>query len=232
MLSLAYYTTSFSLCLVLHVQIIHYLLLLSSGHNCISTEMVVCPPLLISHGLLYMVMSKGLHVTDVACNWTVCCIHSGVGAWGPWGQMPRHFCQKKGIAPSPHWSGYMLQCELCNEWYHASCWHLPKGKQGSVEKDSTFVCNVCVRTRRPRLDGLVSLLISLKKVPVVITDGAGATVPGGEGHRLAEESQGVQKASAMLLILILVHCTVSTPHGNHTHVYKPIGSQYSGPSGQ
>ena len=40
-------------------------------------------------------------------------------------------------------------------------------------------------------------------------------VPGGEGHRLAEESQ---KASAMLLILILVHCTVSTPYGNHTRL--------------
>lgn len=68
-------------------------------------------------------------------------------------------------------SGYMLQCELCNEWYHASCLHLPKGKQSSVEKDSRFVCNLCVRTRRPRLDGLVSLLISLRKVPVVITEG-------------------------------------------------------------
>ena len=68
-------------------------------------------------------------------------------------------------------SGYMLQCGLCNEWYHASCLHLPKGKQGSVEKDSRFVCNLCVCTRWPRLDGLVSLLISLKKVPVVITEG-------------------------------------------------------------
>lgn len=68
-------------------------------------------------------------------------------------------------------SGYMLQCELCNEWYHASCLHLTKGKQCSVEKDSRFVCTLCVRTRRPRLDGLVSLLISLKKVPVIVTEG-------------------------------------------------------------
>ena len=68
-------------------------------------------------------------------------------------------------------SGYIPQCELCNEWYHASCLYLPKVKQGSVEKDSRFVCNLCVCTRRPRLDGLVSLLISLKKVPVVITEG-------------------------------------------------------------
>ena len=46
--------------------------------------------MLISHGLLYMVMSKGLHVTDVdvfhTCNWTVCCMYwtgvSGVGSTG------------------------------------------------------------------------------------------------------------------------------------------------------
>ena len=46
--------------------------------------------MLISHGLLYMVMSKGLHVTDAdvfhTCNWTVCCMYwtgvSGVGSTG------------------------------------------------------------------------------------------------------------------------------------------------------
>ena len=25
-------------------------------------------------------------------------------------------------------SGYMLQCELCHEWYHAACLHIPKEK--------------------------------------------------------------------------------------------------------
>ena len=44
--------------------------------------------MLISHGLLYMVMSKGLHVIGVffTCNWTVCCMYwtgvSGVGSMG------------------------------------------------------------------------------------------------------------------------------------------------------
>lgn len=71
-------------------------------------------------------------------------------------------------------SGYMLQCELCNEWYHATCLHIPKGKRTGgrdIGKDSRFLCALCLRTRRPRLDAIVSLLISLQKVPVAISEG-------------------------------------------------------------
>ena len=85
-------------------------------------------------------------------------------------------------------SGYMLQCGLCNEWYHASCLHLPKGKQGSVEKDSRFVCNLCVCTKVgwPGVPAHIS-----QEGPRGDNGGAGAPVPGGEGHCLAEEGQGV-----------------------------------------
>ena len=78
------------------------------------------------------------------------------------------FCQKPE-------SGYMLQCELCLEWYHASCLRLPKGKQApdkGIGKYLRFLCSFCQRTRRPRLDTIVSLLISLQKVPVSITEGS------------------------------------------------------------
>ena len=71
-------------------------------------------------------------------------------------------------------SGYMLQCELCNEWYHATCLHIPKGKRMAgrdLGKDSRFLCALCLRTRRPRLDAIMSLLISLQKVPVAISEG-------------------------------------------------------------
>ena len=71
-------------------------------------------------------------------------------------------------------SGYMLQCELCHEWYHATCLHIPKGKQApgkDIGKDSRFICPICQRTRRPRLDAIISLLISLQKVPVAISEG-------------------------------------------------------------
>ncbi len=77
------------------------------------------------------------------------------------------FCQKPE-------SGYMLQCELCHEWYHGSCLRLPKGKQAAEKemgKWSRFLCSFCQRTRRPRLDTIVSLLISLQKVPVSFTEG-------------------------------------------------------------
>lgn len=71
-------------------------------------------------------------------------------------------------------SGYMLQCELCHEWYHASCLHIPKGKRTpckDIGKDSRFICSICQRTRRPQLDAIISLLISLQKVPVAISEG-------------------------------------------------------------
>ena len=71
-------------------------------------------------------------------------------------------------------SGYMLQCELCHEWYHAACLHIPKGKRipgKDIGKDSRFICSICQRTRRPRLDAIISLLISLQKVPVAISEG-------------------------------------------------------------
>ena len=71
-------------------------------------------------------------------------------------------------------SGYMLQCELCHEWYHAACLHIPKGKRipgKDIGKDSRFICTICQRTRRPRLDAIISLLISLQKVPVAISEG-------------------------------------------------------------
>lgn len=86
-------------------------------------------------------------------------------------------------------SGYMLQCELCNEWYHATCLHIPKGKRTpgkDLGKESRFLCASCLRTRRPRLDAIVSLLISLQKVPVAISEGTAL-------HCLAERAIAWQR---------------------------------------
>ena len=60
--------------------------------------------ILISHGLLYMVMSKGLHV-DVfhTCNWTVYCMYwtgfSGVGSTGVVGANATMFVRGPHEAP-------------------------------------------------------------------------------------------------------------------------------------
>ena len=94
-------------------------------------------------------------------------------------------------------SGYMLQCEVCNEWYHANCLHIPKSKlnqESDVSKDMRFICGSCLRSRRPRFDAIVSLLISLQKVPVAISEGTAL-------HCLAERAMSWQKKARELVTI-------------------------------
>ncbi|XP_073726145.1 lysine-specific demethylase 5A isoform X1 [Misgurnus anguillicaudatus] len=76
-------------------------------------------------------------------------------------------------------SGFMLQCELCKDWFHGACVPLPKaGSQKktvagwqSSSKESKFLCPLCQRSRRPRLETILSLLVSLQKLPVRLPEG-------------------------------------------------------------
>uniref|UniRef100_A0A4W3GP50 Lysine-specific demethylase 5A n=1 Tax=Callorhinchus milii TaxID=7868 RepID=A0A4W3GP50_CALMI len=73
-------------------------------------------------------------------------------------------------------SGFMLQCELCKDWFHSSCVPLPKAgtqKKGLVwqTKEVKFLCPLCMRSRRPRLETILSLLVSLQKLPVRLPEG-------------------------------------------------------------
>ncbi|XP_031438860.1 lysine-specific demethylase 5A isoform X2 [Clupea harengus] len=76
-------------------------------------------------------------------------------------------------------SGFMLQCELCKDWFHGACVPLPKTttqkKMGtgwqSSSKESKFLCPLCQRSRRPRLETILSLLVSLQKLPVRLPEG-------------------------------------------------------------
>uniref|UniRef100_A0A671V922 [histone H3]-trimethyl-L-lysine(4) demethylase n=1 Tax=Sparus aurata TaxID=8175 RepID=A0A671V922_SPAAU len=65
-------------------------------------------------------------------------------------------------------SGFMLQCELCKDWFHGACVPLPK--TGS-QKKLVFLCPLCQRSRRPRLETILSLLVSLQKLPVRLPEG-------------------------------------------------------------
>ncbi|KAJ8245503.1 hypothetical protein GJAV_G00271420 [Gymnothorax javanicus] len=74
-------------------------------------------------------------------------------------------------------SGLMLQCELCKDWFHSACVPLPKAgsqKKGPAPwqgKESKFLCPLCQRSRRPRLETILSLLVSLQKLPVRLPEG-------------------------------------------------------------
>ncbi|CAB1316997.1 unnamed protein product, partial [Coregonus sp. 'balchen'] len=78
-------------------------------------------------------------------------------------------------------SGFMLQCELCKDWFHGACVPLPKtgsqkklvGSAGwqSNSKEVKFLCPLCQRSRRPRLETILSLLVSLQKLPVRLPEG-------------------------------------------------------------
>ncbi|XP_046747489.1 lysine-specific demethylase lid isoform X3 [Diprion similis] len=70
--------------------------------------------------------------------------------------------------------GLMLQCELCKDWFHSNCVPLPKttykGKL-PVSRDTKFLCPCCLRSRRPRLETILALLVSLQKIPVRLPEG-------------------------------------------------------------
>lgn len=78
-------------------------------------------------------------------------------------------------------AGFMLQCELCKDWFHGTCVPLPKSaniknktaQAAAVQaaKDLKFLCPLCLRSRRPRLETILSLLVSLQKLPVRLPEG-------------------------------------------------------------
>uniref|UniRef100_UPI000B4D0C6A lysine-specific demethylase 5C-like n=1 Tax=Lonchura striata TaxID=40157 RepID=UPI000B4D0C6A len=70
----------------------------------------------------------------------------------------------------------MLQCQLCRDWFHGSCVAWPRlGNQKPSpawwEWDAKFLCPLCQRSRRPRLETILALLVALQKLPVRLPEG-------------------------------------------------------------
>uniref|UniRef100_A0A8C3NI35 [histone H3]-trimethyl-L-lysine(4) demethylase n=1 Tax=Geospiza parvula TaxID=87175 RepID=A0A8C3NI35_GEOPR len=70
----------------------------------------------------------------------------------------------------------MLQCQLCRDWFHGSCVAWPRlGAQKPSpawwEWDAKFLCPLCQRSRRPRLETILALLVALQKLPVRLPEG-------------------------------------------------------------
>uniref|UniRef100_A0A8C3LD17 Uncharacterized protein n=1 Tax=Chrysolophus pictus TaxID=9089 RepID=A0A8C3LD17_CHRPC len=70
----------------------------------------------------------------------------------------------------------MLQCQLCRDWFHGFCVAWPrlanqKPSPAWWEWEAKFLCPLCQRSRRPRLETILALLVALQKLPVRLPEG-------------------------------------------------------------
>merc|ERR1712172_60499 len=74
-------------------------------------------------------------------------------------------------------STVMLDCELCKELFTPGSVPLPrlsshkKDQRPNSLRDIKFLCPSCMRSRRPRLETILSLLVSLQKLTVRLPEG-------------------------------------------------------------
>nr|XP_057906576.1 lysine-specific demethylase 5C isoform X1 [Doryrhamphus excisus] len=73
-----------------------------------------------------------------------------------------------------------LRCHLCKDWFHCGCVPFPSllpasGPPSNLhcwwEWDSRFLCPRCQRSRRPRLETILALLVALQRLPVRLPEG-------------------------------------------------------------
>lgn len=73
------------------------------------------------------------------------------------------------------------RCHLCRDWFHGGCVPFPS-VLGPTDVplvnplcwwdwDTRFLCQRCQRTRRPRLETILALLVALQKLPVRLPEG-------------------------------------------------------------
>ncbi|XP_061266174.1 lysine-specific demethylase 5C isoform X14 [Bos mutus] len=76
-----------------------------------------------------------------------------------------------------------LQCDLCQDWFHGRCVSVPRLLSSPRpsptpspllawwEWDTKFLCPLCMRSRRPRLETILALLVALQRLPVRLPEG-------------------------------------------------------------
>lgn len=77
--------------------------------------------------------------------------------------------------------GFMVRCVLCLEWFHSTCIVVPRSVYGkpigkgfttfAATREVRYLCTSCCRSRRPRLDIILTLLMALQKLPVRVPEG-------------------------------------------------------------
>jgi len=70
-----------------------------------------------------------------------------------------------------------FECEICTGSFHPSHVPLPKGKsnQPTSLHDIKFLCPSCLRSRRPRIELILSLLMNYEKISVKLPEGEALT---------------------------------------------------------
>lgn len=64
--------------------------------------------------------------------------------------------------PTPN----MLTCSLCLDLFHTGCVSSSHRTKVKLSSEGRFLCPSCERSRRPRLETILSLLVALQKLPV------------------------------------------------------------------
>uniref|UniRef100_A0A8C7Z0A3 [histone H3]-trimethyl-L-lysine(4) demethylase n=1 Tax=Oryzias sinensis TaxID=183150 RepID=A0A8C7Z0A3_9TELE len=72
-----------------------------------------------------------------------------------------------------------LRCHLCKEWFHGGCVPVPSPLPSEPtanplcwwDWDTRFLCPQCQRSRRPRLETILALLVALQRLPVRLPEG-------------------------------------------------------------
>ncbi|XP_075898564.1 lysine-specific demethylase 5C isoform X3 [Nelusetta ayraudi] len=77
-----------------------------------------------------------------------------------------------------------LRCHLCKDWFHGGCVPFPSPLPSSSSSsspptnalcwwdwDTRFLCPQCQRSRRPRLETILALLVALQRLPVRLPEG-------------------------------------------------------------
>uniref|UniRef100_H2RKM7 [histone H3]-trimethyl-L-lysine(4) demethylase n=1 Tax=Takifugu rubripes TaxID=31033 RepID=H2RKM7_TAKRU len=91
------------------------------------------------------------------------------------GAPPQSVCVCSGQPRTPQ-----LRCHLCKDWFHGGCVPFPSLLPASGpplnplcwwDWDSRFLCPRCQRSRRPRLETILALLVALQRLPVRLPEG-------------------------------------------------------------
>uniref|UniRef100_A0A3P9J0Q8 [histone H3]-trimethyl-L-lysine(4) demethylase n=1 Tax=Oryzias latipes TaxID=8090 RepID=A0A3P9J0Q8_ORYLA len=88
--------------------------------------------------------------------------------------VPQTVCVCAGPPRAPQ-----LRCHLCKEWFHGGCVPVPSPLPSEPtanplcwwDWDTRFLCPQCQRSRRPRLETILALLVALQRLPVRLPEG-------------------------------------------------------------